>query len=105
MIINPTENEVVDKYVLNSGIATEVVDVYLKQKVYIEFYTVDDYVIQKNQVSKITKDHAHVLQKKAKVVSSLRDEALKSEIIKIMPIAKNEKDKERLTKIFVPFRD
>jgi len=105
VIINPIDNKIVEKHLLDPQVVVKVIEAYLKENVYIEFYTVDDYVIQKNQTSKVTKDHAHVLQRKAKVVESLKDEALKSEITKLMPIAGDEKDKERLIKIFEPFKN
>jgi len=105
VIINPLKNRIVKKHLIDSQLASQVIELFLKNKVYIEFYTVDDYVIQKNQVCEITKGHAHVLQRKAKIVDFLPKEALKSEITKLMPIAKDEKDKERLIKLFTSFKD
>ena len=105
VIINPIENEIVEKHLLDSRITAEVINAYLKHNVYVEFYTVDNYVIQKNQVSEITRGHAHVLQKKARIVNNLKSEVLKSEVTKLMPIAKDENDKKKITKIFEPFKN
>jgi len=103
VIINPIEGKVVEKHLIQSSVASEAIKAFIDNDVYIEFYTVDDYYIQQDQVSKITDQHKHILQQDAKVVKSLTKEALNSEMTKLMPIAKDEKDKERLNSIFKPF--
>lgn len=105
VIINPMKNKIVKKHLINSQLAKKVIETYLKNDVYIEFYTIDDYVIQKDQISDITNKHRHILQKDAKKVDSITKEALKSQITKLMPIAKNEEDKKRLTDLFNSFKD
>jgi hydroxymethylpyrimidine pyrophosphatase-like HAD family hydrolase len=89
---------------LKSGIQTknaqQVLNVYLQAKAYIEFYTVDDYFVQQSQICETTEKHIHILQRKPKIVSSLSNTAQTLEITKIMPIAKDERDKKRLTIIF-----
>jgi len=103
VIIDPIENIIFKKHVINNFDAVKVIDIYLENNVYTEFYTVNEYVIQDNQVSDITKTHTHILQREPKIVSSLINEARKSEVIKIMPIAKNEEDKKKLMELFKPF--
>lgn len=105
VIINPIDKVIVQKYVIDSGIASKIIDSYLKNDVYTEFYTTDNYFIQKNQYSDITEKHNHILQKKPTTVESLSKEALSSEIVKIMPIARDEADKDRLANIFKPFEE
>lgn len=105
VIINPVKNKIVKKFVIDSDIAKRIIDLYIKNNVYVEYYTVDNYMIQQDQTSDITEKHKHVLQQDAKVVENLTAEALKEEITKIMPIAINEIDKERVTKLFEPFKD
>lgn len=105
VIINTIENKIVKKHIINNKLAQKVIETYLENGVYIEFYTVDGYFIQKNQTSNITVKHRHILQREAQKPISLVKEAEKSEITKIMPIAKNEEDKKRLTDLFNPFKD
>jgi len=105
VIINPVQNEIVKKFTIDSNNAKEVIDFYIKNNIYTEYYTVDDYVIQQNQTSKITEQHKHILQQDAKVVDNLGRVSLKEEITKIMPVALDEKDKERVTELFEPFKD
>lgn len=100
VIINPIDNVIVKKHLINKNEAAKILEMYLENNVYTEFYTVDDYVIQNNQISDITDKHTHILQQKPKIVQSLSEESLKSEITKIMPIALDEKDKERVTELF-----
>ena len=100
VIINQIENEIVKKHVIDTNLANQVLSMYLDNNVYTEFYTVDNYVVQDNQVCGITKQHSHILQCEPKLVSSLVDESNLSEITKIMPIALNEEDKLRVTELF-----
>ena len=91
------------KHVIDTAIAQEVIKVLLKENVYTEFYTVDDYFIQSSQRSPITKQHTHILQREPKVVGSLSDEVAKHEPTKIMPIARDETDKQRVAQLLQPF--
>lgn len=103
VIIDPIDKVIVQKHVIDSSVASEVINVYLKNGVYTEFYTIDNYFIQKDQYSNITEKHVHILQKQPIIVESLSKETLSSEIVKVMPIAKDEADKERLIAIFKAF--
>lgn len=100
VIINPIQYKVLKKHVIESTSAKRVLKVLLAQNIYTELYTVDDYFIQLNQVSAITKKHTHILQKEPHKVANIFEEANVQAITKIMPIAQNEKDKEIVTKLF-----
>lgn len=105
VIINPIDNIVVKKHLIDKDTARQILDIYLKNNVYTEFYTVDNYVIQSDRVSDITNKHTHVLQQKPKITNSLLDESVTSEITKIMPIALDKRDKIMVTELFSPFKD
>ncbi|MBI2523288.1 HAD-IIB family hydrolase [Candidatus Woesearchaeota archaeon] len=105
VIIDPIDNVILKLNIINSNSAIKVIDAYLKNNVYTEYYTVDDYFIEENQASEITKTHTHILQRKPRVVKSLAKSASQNKITKIMPIAKNEEDKKRLTELFKPFEN
>jgi HAD superfamily hydrolase (TIGR01484 family) len=105
VIIDPLNNVIVKQNNIDSEDAIKALEAFLKAGVYTEFYTVNDYFIQKDQVGDITQKHAHVIQGEPEQVESLVDEARKQQITKIMPIAINEKDKKRLEKVFEPFKN
>jgi HAD superfamily hydrolase (TIGR01484 family) len=103
VVINPVQDKVVKENLIDPKLARQAIEFFLKKNTYVEFYTVYNYVIQKNQVSEITAKHTPILLKKPKVVESLASESLKSKITKIMLVAENEKDKQRLIKLLKPF--
>ncbi len=103
VIIDPIDNIIVEKHSIDKVLAKKVLDVCLENKIYVEFYTVDDYFIQQGQTSDITKQHTHILQREPQVVSSLSDSSLEQEITKIMPIAKDLEDKKRVAAILEQF--
>lgn len=105
IIIDPINNNILKKHVINKNHAAQVIDTYLKNNVYTEFYSVDNYFIQVDQQSDLTKTHTHILQKDPIIVPSLVNEVNNQDIIKIMPIAKNENDKKRLIELFEPFKN
>lgn len=105
VIIDPIHNKVVQKHIINENSAEEVIKTLLQNNVYTEFYTVDDYFIQKSQKSKITEQHKHILQRDPKIVESLQSESLNQEITKIMPVAKDEEDKEKVSETLKSFED
>ena len=104
VIIDPINKVVLKKYVINPQKASEVIKTYLTNDVYTEFYSVDEYIIQQSQISEITKTHTHILQREPRIVLSLSEEALNSEVVKIMPIAKDEFSKLKLILLFEPFK-
>lgn len=105
VIINPLKGHVLNKNLIDYELTTRIIKTYINNNTYIELYTLDNYFIQANQKSYLTQIHTHILQKKPSIVANLSDESTKHETVKLMPIAKNEEDKEILTKLFEPFRD
>jgi HAD superfamily hydrolase (TIGR01484 family) len=105
VVIDPIDNVILKSEIIDSDNALKVLDVFLKSNVYTEVYTVDDYFVQKSQVSEITKKHAHVLQRNPNIVESLIETAKENKLTKIMPIAKDEGGKKRVAKLFKPFEN
>jgi hydroxymethylpyrimidine pyrophosphatase-like HAD family hydrolase len=99
------DKKVLKKYTIGLDEAFKVVDAYLEASIYTEIYSIDDYYIQKSQQTELTKTHAHVLQRNPQIVDSLSSRITRSPIVKIMPVAKDEADKERLTELFKPFEE
>jgi Cof subfamily protein (haloacid dehalogenase superfamily) len=103
VIIDPIDKIIVEEHVIDKKLVQEMVQVLLAHDVYTEFYTVNDYFIQKNQVSEITAKHRHILQRDPVIVSNLIEESRKNRITKIMPIAKDKEDMKRVSEILEPY--
>lgn len=104
VIVNPIEDKVIKRNLIDSRLAKEVVEFFISKNTYVEFYTVYDYVIQKSQVSEITDKHTPILHQEPRIVDLLPVESEKAEITKIMLIPKDEQDKERVITLLEPFR-
>jgi hydroxymethylpyrimidine pyrophosphatase-like HAD family hydrolase len=101
VIIDPIDKVIAEKHIIDDKSEVQkLLNLYLDNNVYVEIYTVDDYIIQNNQVCDITDKHAHILQKQPNKVTSLINESLSSEITKIMPIALDETDKIKVEELF-----
>ncbi len=105
VIIDPLDNEVLEQHIIDPDAVAKVVNAYLEAGAYIEIYSLDEYYLQGDQQRELTKTHTHILQKEPQVVDSLIDQAAKTPIVKIMPVATDEADKKRLTELFKPFED
>jgi len=103
LVINPLNKEILSKHLISKAVAKKVVSKLLSENIYTEVYTPSEYVIQKSQLSSITKDHQQVLATQARAVDSLVEEIDSLEIIKIMPIAKNIEHKKIVDEILQKF--
>ncbi len=103
VIIDPIDNIFVEEHIIEKTLAKKVLETCMQNKIYVEFYTVDDYFIQRSEISAITKKHAHILQRKPKELTDAVKESTKYSITKIMPISLNEDDKKRVSKVLTQF--
>lgn len=100
LIIDPIDKKILSKSNIGTKKAQLIIKTYLNENIYLEIYSLNDYYAQKNQLSDITSKHSHILDKEPILVDSLSKTASKIEITKIMPIVKNDKDKEKAKKLF-----
>ena len=100
VIIDSLNNEIRKKHVIDKELAIKALKLCLENGIYTECYTVNDYYIQGNQVSDITKKHIHILQKDPIIVKDLISESINCDITKIMPIALDNEDKIRVIELF-----
>ncbi len=100
VIINPINNSIVKKHILDKEKAKSVLKMCVDNNIYTEFYTVDNYFIQKSQENDITPKHIHILQDEPIKLENIVEESTKYDITKIMPIATDEKDKVRVEKLY-----
>ena len=105
VIIDPIDNIIVEKHVLDKKLAKEVLQTCLQNNIYVEFYTVDDYFIQEDEASEITEKHIHILQRKPIFVKNIVEESEKCDITKIMPIALDHEDMKHVGDLLKPFEE
>ena len=104
LIIDPLTQNIINKHPMDKELVDQLIHTYLHANIYVEIYTPHGYIIQRNQFREnLTPIHTHVLQTAPTIVESLTAEAKKQEIIKVMPIAKNDLEKVVLMKLFEPF--
>jgi len=103
VIIDPIDKIIVEKHVLDKELVKEILQTLREAGVYVEFYTVNDYFIQKDQASEITKKHTHILQRKPALLTDIVDESGVYDTTKIMPIATDNEDKKRVSEILEQF--
>ena len=104
VIIDPIDNVVMESHLIDKSISKRIIKSCIDADVYVEVYSLSEYLIAKSQQSKLTITHQHILQRAPRVVESLVDEIEQlSEIVKIMPIANDENDKARLKEMFKSF--
>ena len=100
VIINPIDNTIVKKHIMDKNKVKDILEMYIDNNVYTEFYTVDNYFIQETQKCDITPKHIHILQDNPVILKDIANESLKYDVTKIMPIALDEEDKNRVTELF-----
>lgn len=100
VIINPIDNTIVKKHVMDKDKVKDILEMYIANNVYTEFYTVDNYFIQESQKCDITPKHIHILQENPVILKDIVNESIKYDVTKIMPIALDEADQNRVTELF-----
>lgn len=100
VMMDPVTETMLVKNVVNKEFASKVINAFISNNTYMEFYTDTNYYIQKSQKNDITAKHSKVLIKPPKMVSSLELESHEHEIIKLMIIAKNESEVPALQALF-----
>lgn len=103
VIIDPIDNIIIEKYVLDKALVKHIMQALKDANVYTEFYTVDDYFIQKEQAAEITKIHTHILQREPVFLNDIVAESEKYDVTKIMPIAIDNEDKKHVSEILKRF--
>lgn len=99
VIIDPIDNIIVEKHVLDKELVKEILQTLRDASVYMEFYTVNDYFIQKDSVSETTKKHTHILQREPVLLTDIVKESSDYDVTKIMPIAIDNGDKKRVSEV------
>lgn len=105
VVIDSIDNIIVEEHVFEKQLAQEILQICIKENIYVEFYTVDDYFIQEDKKSYITDKHSFVLQRDPKTVKDIVGESNQYKITKIFPLGVDEADKERIDAIFTSYKN
>lgn len=105
VVIDPLNNKIIDHHVIAKTLVQQILGIMQKMGVYVELYTKDGYYVQKNAIGEITRKHAAILYQEPLIVDSLISTNETIEVVKIMPIAKDETDKQKITQLFSPYSE
>jgi HAD superfamily hydrolase (TIGR01484 family) len=96
IVIDFINNKLIAEHIIDSEIVRKTLSILQQHGLYIELYTKDGYFIQKDSVCDKTARHIIVLEKQPNIVNSFEEVASKLEVVKIMLIADNKTDKQRI---------
>jgi HAD superfamily hydrolase (TIGR01484 family) len=105
VITDPIDNVVLKSHNVDTETAERLVASLLSKGVYTEVYTLDTYWVQKDQKRELTKTHEHILQTAPQLVGDLLSVVSKQPIVKIMPVAKDDSEKEKVIEIYEAFKE
>lgn len=105
VVVDPLHNKIIDHHIIDRALVQQITDAMQHNDVYVELYTKDGYYVQKNDIGEITEKHAAILYQQPCIVDSLSLTNNTIEVVKIMPIAKDEMDKKRITQLFSPYSE
>lgn len=103
VVMDFLSNSVVDKHIIAKDLAGNVVSMLLGRGWYVEVYTLDSYFILKQNVGNITGQHTAILNREPVIVDSLDEVVSSHEIVKVMPVARDENEKQEIIAAFAPF--
>lgn len=103
VVIDPLHNTILDHHIIDRSSVKQITKTMQENDIYVELYTKDGYYIQKDTKGEITDKHAAILYREPNVVDSLSATIDTIGVVKIMPIAKNEQDKQRVAELFSPW--
>ncbi|OGG28926.1 hypothetical protein A2973_01320 [Candidatus Gottesmanbacteria bacterium RIFCSPLOWO2_01_FULL_49_10] len=96
IVIDFLHNKVIDQHIIERDIVGKTVALLLQNGIYVELYTKDGYYIQKDFVGDKTTKHVDILNREPSIVPSLVEISHQLDVVKIMPIANDEQDKQRI---------
>lgn len=105
LVIDFINDQILEEHFLDRDLAIQLIELLLKNNIYVEVYTLGDYFVEKSQASEITGKHTAILNRPPVLVKSLVDESRNNQIIKVMPVANNEKQKETIIRLLKVYED
>ncbi|OGE26599.1 hypothetical protein A3C26_04325 [Candidatus Daviesbacteria bacterium RIFCSPHIGHO2_02_FULL_39_12] len=101
LILNPITSKIIREFNINKKSVAAILKTCLQNNIYLEVYTADNYFIQKDQMSEITPRRTLVLQNDPEVVNSLAEEIKHHRVIKMLPVAVDEQDRQRIESVLL----
>ncbi len=105
ILIDPKNLKVIKKHIIDNNIAVNLVKKLIENNIYTEIYTTEKYYIQENQKNEVTKLHNFTLSFEPIMVTNLISQTKNSEIVKILPVTKTDKEKKIVEQIFFKFKE
>lgn len=103
IIFNPLDNIIIKKHNMDKILVSNIVGACVEQKLYVEVYTFENWIIEKNHFTEIYEKRATILQKPPLVVDNLQEAVSDKDVFKLITFANNVKDKARIEAILSPF--
>jgi len=104
-ITDPLDNKIIKKHVIQKELAKRVIALCLKNNIYLEVYTDQNYFLQKNQIQNITKIRRIILQQEPIIREDLLSVTETEDIIKINVFVKGKSAKEAAVTLLHPFQE
>lgn len=103
VVVDFLNHQVITQHLLDKKTVQELIHLFHQSHTYLELYTIDGYYIQKDQVCHITGQHTKILSQPPQIVKNLSQAANNLNVVKVMPVALDLKDKTRLINIFATY--
>ncbi|NTU46202.1 HAD family phosphatase [Candidatus Roizmanbacteria bacterium] len=97
--------KIIEQHTIDTNHVLTILDMLLSHNIYTELYTQDGYYIQKNQIGDKTEKHKAILYREPNIVDSLREKANELAVVKIMPVADDETQKNVIISLFEQFKN
>ncbi len=102
LIINPITGTT-EAFEIEKGIVKEVLSECIAKHIRIEAFSERNFFIQKNQIDEFTKKRHHILQEEPTIADSIPEAVTNEKIIKIIALAKDDKEKKVAEDFIQPF--
>lgn len=103
VVMDFLRNVVVEKHVIAGDQAQRVIAMLQSRGTYVEVYTVEGYYVQRHAVGHITTEHTAILNREPVIVDLLGEVVSSNDVVKVMPVAKDENEKQEIIAAFAPF--
>jgi hydroxymethylpyrimidine pyrophosphatase-like HAD family hydrolase len=103
LVIDPLDKKVLKTHCLDNNLVQQIITTCVENNIYIECYGTENYYVQEKQVFELTKKHAAINEVEPKIVSSLKNELMTTDIIKIEAFAMNKEDIQRVDSFLKKF--
>lgn len=106
VVVDFLNNKIITKHVIEKNLAIKIIEALQKNNIYIEVYTINNYYIEKEKINEnLKKIHAAILYRQPVITESFKKLVKDFNVIKIMPIPKDNLQKQQVINIYDSFKD